>query len=126
MLDGTIRHIRVIRVPEVEVSALIELMGKEVQLTTDDHDSRGHNGNGDADYHNQQELDDEFPLGDGTADLDALVQCPHCGEAVEISIDPGGGTAQDYVEDCEVCCQPWQVSVRYHSDGHADVSVTAL
>jgi hypothetical protein len=83
-------------------------------------------GNGDADYHSQRELDDEFPLGDGTADLDATVECPHCGESIEITLDPGSGTEQDYVEDCEVCCQPWQVSVRYHNDGHAEVSVTAL
>ena len=31
-----------------------------------------------------------------------------------------------YVEDCEVCCQPWQVIVTYDGEGAADVSVTAL
>jgi hypothetical protein len=30
------------------------------------------------------------------------------------------------VEDCEVCCQPWTVSVQYREDGGADVSVMAL
>lgn len=79
--------------------------------------------NGDGEPEN---LDDEFPLGDGTADLDAIVQCPYCGESIEISIDPGGGSEQDYVEDCEVCCQPWQVSVRYDSQGQASVSVSPL
>jgi len=54
------------------------------------------------------------------------VSCPYCGEAVEIALDPGGGTHQDYVEDCEVCCQPWRVSVQYGLDGEADVEVTAL
>lgn len=73
-----------------------------------------------------ESLDDEFPLGDGTADLDAIVTCPYCGEAVEIALDPGSGEAQEYVQDCEVCCQPWQVHVQYESDGSAEVSVTAL
>ena len=72
------------------------------------------------------ELDEEFPLGDGTADGEATVNCPYCGEAVEITLDPGGGTHQDYVEDCEVCCQPWRVEVLYQTDGVADVTVTAL
>jgi hypothetical protein len=30
---------------------------------------------------------------------------------------------QDYIEDCQVCCQPWRVMVTYHRDGHADVAV---
>jgi hypothetical protein len=72
------------------------------------------------------DLDDEFPLGDGTAETGATVSCPHCGAAVELNLDPGGGAVQQYVEDCEVCCQPWQVSVRYGPDGEAQVSVTAL
>jgi hypothetical protein len=54
------------------------------------------------------------------------VYCPYCNETVEISLDPGGGTAQEYVEDCEVCCQPWNVTVHYREDGTAAVSVTPL
>jgi hypothetical protein len=71
-------------------------------------------------------LDDEFPEGDGTAQTDATVLCPYCGEEVEIAIDPGGGPAQLYVEDCEICCQPWQVSVSYDEAGQAEVVVTVL
>jgi hypothetical protein len=72
------------------------------------------------------ELDEAFPLGDGTAETAAVVVCPYCGEGVEIELDPGGGAAQDYVEDCAVCCQPWRVRVRYDGAGRADVGVTAL
>ena len=72
------------------------------------------------------ELDEEFPLGDGTADSEATVNCPYCGEAVEITLDPGGGSQQDYVEDCEVCCQPWRVTVRYDRAGGAVVEATPL
>ncbi len=70
--------------------------------------------------------DDAFPLGDGTAETGETVHCPHCGEPVEIGLDPGSGDRQEYVEDCQVCCQPWLVRVRYHRDGTADVSVTPL
>lgn len=68
-------------------------------------------------------LDDEFPLGDGDAALEASVQCPYCAEPAEIALDPGSGSDQRYVEDCPVCCQPWEVHVHYASDGTADVRV---
>jgi uncharacterized Zn finger protein len=74
----------------------------------------------------EDELDEEFPLGDGSADSEATVVCPHCGESVEITLDPGSGAAQEYVEDCEVCCQPWRVEVTYDTDGIAEVIVSAL
>lgn len=79
------------------------------------------NAGGDGD-----DLDEDFPLGDGTADLEASANCPYCAEAVTVSIDPGSGAAQDYVEDCPVCCQPWQVSVRYASDGTARIQLDSL
>jgi hypothetical protein len=69
------------------------------------------------------DLDADFPLGDGTADLAAEVRCPYCGELSEIGLDPGSGAHQQYVEDCPVCCQPWRVEVRYDDTGAADVSV---
>jgi Cysteine-rich CPXCG len=71
------------------------------------------------------ELDDEFPLGDGTAESSAVVFCPYCGESVELSVDPGGGSLQEYVEDCEVCCNPWNVTVRFIA-GVPEVSVERL
>ena len=71
------------------------------------------------------DIDEEFPLGDGTAETGVMAICPYCGEEVSISIDPGGGESQKYVEDCEVCCNPWTVSVRY-SGGNANVSIEPL
>jgi hypothetical protein len=67
-------------------------------------------------------LDAEFPLGDGPADTSAWVLCPYCGEPSELLLDPGGGADQSYVEDCEVCCRPWSVRVRWHG-GAAAVEV---
>jgi hypothetical protein len=71
------------------------------------------------------ELDEAFPLGDGTAAMEAEVACPYCGELVTIGLDPGSGAAQRYEEDCQVCCRPWTVSVWYGEDGEADVAVEA-
>lgn len=56
-------------------------------------------------------------------DTEAEVMCPYCGEMVTIGLDPGGGRVQSYVEDCQVCCQPWQVHLRYDGHGGAQVDV---
>ena len=45
------------------------------------------------------------------------LQCPYCGEAVELNIDEGGGVRQEYVEDCPVCCNPNLVHVTIDEDG---------
>lgn len=67
----------------------------------------------------------DFPAGDGTAESSAGVRCPYCGEANEIALDPGSGTRQEYVEDCQVCCRPWMVSVEYDEAGRAQVHLRA-
>lgn len=71
------------------------------------------------------ELDAEFPMGDGRAEMDAEVTCPYCLEPVSIALDPGSGPHQQYVEDCEVCCRPWNVHVTYDEEGHAEVRLEA-
>jgi hypothetical protein len=80
------------------------------------------NGNGGGDF----DLERDFPLGDGAADLSGAVTCPYCAEVSEIALDPGSGARQSYVEDCPVCCQPWSVRVEYADDGSAHVEVAAL
>ena len=43
--------------------------------------------------------------------LDSVfVNCPFCGERFEALVDASAGEAE-YVEDCPVCCRPWQVEV---------------
>ena len=39
--------------------------------------------------------------------------CPHCGEQVDTAPDPGGGTNQEYIEDCPVCCRPNRIVAVY-------------
>jgi hypothetical protein len=43
-------------------------------------------------------------------------ECPHCGESVDTSPDPGGGLEQEYVEDCPVCCRPNQILAVFSPD----------
>jgi hypothetical protein len=76
------------------------------------------------DFEDQDErtLDEEFPLGDGVADVEGVVVCPYCGEWNEVSLDPGSGAHQEYIEDCQVCCRPWRVVVAYDDAGAAHVS----
>ena len=44
------------------------------------------------------------------------VQCPYCGEAFETAVDLSAGSFQ-YVEDCQVCCQPIELAGEVDEDG---------
>jgi transcription elongation factor Elf1 len=48
------------------------------------------------------------------------VTCPFCGEEVEIFVEED--VRGSFVQDCEVCCNPWLVRVTRVADG-ADVTV---
>ncbi len=52
--------------------------------------------------------------------------CPHCGQPLDLDLDPGGGEEQDYIEDCSVCCRPVRVHVVYdEADNEYRVEVSA-
>ena len=38
------------------------------------------------------------------------IDCPFCGETFETTVDCSAGD-QEYIEDCQVCCQPIVLSV---------------
>jgi hypothetical protein len=40
--------------------------------------------------------------------------CPYCFQRVELFVDPD--TEGSYVEDCEICCRPWQITVARDGD----------
>jgi hypothetical protein len=67
-----------------------------------------------------------WALGSGTRDLDVSVQCPYCGEPLDLWVDETGGHSQKYVEDCQVCCQPMQVFVTVEDEEDCSVSVSRL
>lgn len=39
--------------------------------------------------------------------------CGGCGEWNETTVDESAGSRQNYVEDCQVCCKPNLLSVRW-------------
>ena len=49
-----------------------------------------------------------------------LVMCPYCGQQVEIYLEPD--VRGSFVQDCEICCNPWRVRVSGRGgDRHVDV-----
>jgi len=63
--------------------------------------------------------------GGSDAALEGDYLCPSCGERIVVPIDVAGGLAQEYVEDCPVCCSPNLVRVHLEADGAAVVSADA-
>ncbi|GAA4814086.1 CPXCG motif-containing cysteine-rich protein [Litoribaculum gwangyangense] len=44
--------------------------------------------------------------------LEHFFTCPYCWESISMLID-NSVSNQSYIEDCEVCCNPIQVSVQF-------------
>ena len=53
-------------------------------------------------------------------DDSATYLCAFCGETNEIDVDVSAGSRQSYVEDCQVCCRPNLLRVRF-DEGEARV-----
>lgn len=51
--------------------------------------------------------------------------CPSCGERIVVPLDVVAGAAQEYVEDCPVCCSPNVLCVHFDEDGVGRVDVLA-
>ena len=43
-----------------------------------------------------------------------LVVCPYCGEQAEIFVE--ADVRGTFVQDCEVCCNPWQLRVWFDDE----------
>ena len=44
--------------------------------------------------------------------LEHFFQCPYCWEEISMLLDPSVEEA-NYIEDCEVCCNPIQVTASF-------------
>jgi hypothetical protein len=42
------------------------------------------------------------------------VTCPYCGEQIALYVEPD--VSGRFVQDCEVCCNPWLVRVIHEDD----------
>lgn len=47
--------------------------------------------------------------------VEKQISCPFCGESVTLLLDLSAG-GQSYIEDCEVCCRPMEISFRIDDD----------
>ncbi len=45
--------------------------------------------------------------------MDTLFTCAFCFEQNSVFVDPSGGDIQQYVEDCQVCCQPNRLTISW-------------
>jgi hypothetical protein len=52
-----------------------------------------------------------------------IVDCPYCGESIQVLID-ASIPEQQYIEDCQVCCRPITLTVGVGEDGAAQVQAS--
>lgn len=52
-------------------------------------------------------------------------QCPYCWQDISMLLDTSIDS-QTYIEDCEVCCNPMQVSVKYNNSELIDFHVDSI
>jgi len=52
------------------------------------------------------------------------IECPHCGESFSLALDASEGTAE-FTVDCEVCCRPMTVAVRFDDGELTGLDVAA-
>jgi hypothetical protein len=50
------------------------------------------------------------------------IECPYCGERITLLVDCSVGS-QEYIEDCQVCCQPINLHVTVNEEGLPQVEV---
>ncbi len=48
--------------------------------------------------------------------VEHVFQCPFCWQNISMLLD-ASAFYQSYVEDCEVCCQPIEVTMDFDEDG---------
>lgn len=45
------------------------------------------------------------------------ISCPYCGERFDTTVDISAGS-QEYIEDCQICCQPIAFRTTVDHDGN--------
>jgi transcription elongation factor Elf1 len=54
--------------------------------------------------------------------LEASAYCPYCGEKISVTVEVLD-ESQEFIEDCQVCCQPITVDVAISTEGGFSISV---
>jgi len=50
------------------------------------------------------------------------ISCPYCGESIDLFIDCSV-ECQEYIEDCQVCCRPINMSINVSEEGAIQIDV---
>jgi hypothetical protein len=58
--------------------------------------------------------------------MEAGFQCAGCGEWNTTAVDESAGCRQRYVEDCQVCCKPNVLRVKYDTSTQEFLITTQL
>ena len=53
-----------------------------------------------------------------------LAECPYCGSPQELILDPG--SLGKMVQDCEICCEPWDMTVTRSRSGAVTVHLERM
>ncbi len=51
-------------------------------------------------------------------------QCPYCWEEISMLLDPS--QSQTYVEDCEICCNPIEITTEFQAQNLVSFSAISL
>ncbi len=51
--------------------------------------------------------------------------CPYCWEEISMLLDPSIAQ-QNYVEDCEICCNPIEISLKFEDQELIEFDASAL
>ena len=55
-------------------------------------------------------------------EIERFFPCPHCWAEVSVLLDPTV-EAQAYIEDCEVCCRPIEITYRAEEEAVTEFGV---
>ena len=54
--------------------------------------------------------------------LEQSILCPYCNESITVLVDDSE-QEQEYIEDCQVCCRPIEMSVSFDMQGYLSLQV---
>ena len=54
--------------------------------------------------------------------IEEPIECPFCGESISVLLDLSAGD-QSYIEDCQVCCRPMEISYTVADQDRVNVVV---
>ena len=57
--------------------------------------------------------------------LEHYFTCPYCWETISMMLD-NSASKQVYIEDCEVCCNPIQLSVQFNNSELIDFQADSI